>query len=537
MKKLTGQRLELLVFTLITLFNLYPFLALHFFPTLDGASHMSNAKIISQIIVCHNELIRQFFMINPEPVPNWTAHLILSVTGLILPAFLAEKILLLILLAGTPFAFRSLLRTIAPNNIFYAYLIFPFLQSMFFYFGFYNFCIAIIFLLITLTFWVRRVGVMEKPWNLLRLAGLITLTYFSHILAFGALLVIIACYILSSAFYDLAYNKKGLRKSVDGLIRQSIQVVIASALPLLLFFYFFLSRPGSGGIIHLPFQTLLNNLLNMQPLIVFDGIREGKLTYLLFRLIVVFALIALIFRTYKFVRNIIKPKEISESNHTPGFYSGWIFLSIVFLMGLYFTLPDAMGSASYTTYRLGFIAFLLLILWIAASRLYIYTGLVAAVLAIYLNFSLLSMKESKVLELEQIAISCNKASDFVAPNSVLLPIYCMDNWFIGHFVDYIAIDKPMVMLYNYECETGFFPVRTNQEDKPNYYLGNPGVHRRLIKFEHTKGKPFRKINYVFLVGGCNPVNTDNWEKIDHILSTEFVVAYKTVYCTLYQKKN
>lgn len=535
MKKLTGQRLELLIFTLITLFNLYPFIALRFFPTLDGASHMSNASIINQIVIFHNDIIRQFFMINPEPVPNWTTHLILSVTGLILPAFLAEKVLLIVLLAGIPFAFRNLVRTIAPHNYFYAYLIFPFTHSMFFYFGFYNFCIGILFLFITLTFYLRHAGQLNRPWNLFRLGVLILMTWFSHVLVFGVLLILISAYIVTLFINDLLVKKTSLKKAISAISEKIVQLVFASAIPLLMFFYFFLSRKQTSEISYLPFNTLTDNLLLLKPLIVFNGIEEGFLTHRFVQLIALLFIIAGITWIIRLAKkNTTAPA--TDQTASQGIYAAWLLLSIIALLGLYFTLPDALGNASYTTYRLGFVVFILAIAWIAVSHVHLTTGLVAAILVMYINFTLISMKEPKVKELEQIAIACNKAADFVEPNSVVLPIYCMDNWFIGHFVDYIAIDKPMVMLYNYECETGFFPVLNNLRDKPNYYLGNPGLHKYLIRFEKVKGRTFRKIDYVFIVGGCSPENTDNWGKIDLILNSEFRVAYKSDFCTLYGKR-
>ncbi len=536
MKKFTGQRLELLIFTLVTLFNLYPFIALRFFPTLDGASHMSNASIISQIVVYHNELIRQFFMINPEPVPNWTTHMLLSITGLVLPAFLAEKVLLLLLLAGTPFAFRRLVRTIAPNNYFYSYFIFPFTQSMFFYFGFYNFCIAILLFFITLTFWLRHFDRMNLPWNQIRLGGLILITWFSHILVFGALMVVIATYIITFAVHNAFIEKTGFKGAASSLFSNVKRLLLSAFLPLLLFFYFFLSRPSTTDVIFIPFKTLVNNLINIQSLIVFNGETEGSFTRILLLLILVLAVIAFGSWIVKLFLKSRKTAAPVDGKTAPGLLSAWLILSIILLACLYFTLPDAVGEASYTTYRLGFIIMLLAILAIASSPIHLLTGLVAGIAVLYINFSLIHLKQTKVKELEVMAIACNKASDFVKPNSVVLPIYCMDNWFTGHFVDYIAIDKPMVMLYNYECETGFFPVKNNLADKPNYYLGNPGLHKRLIRFEWARGRSFRKIDYVFLVGGCNTGNTDNWEKIEHILGLDFTVAYKTDYCTLYRKK-
>jgi hypothetical protein len=145
-------RAELLIFTVIAIMNMMPFVATRFFPSLDGASHLSNANIISQLIFHNNSLFHQFFMINPEPVPNWTAHLLITLLTLIMPAFLAEKILIALLLIGTPFAFRTLMQTLSPKNTLFSFLIFPFTHSMFFFFGFFNFCMAILFFLITLNY-------------------------------------------------------------------------------------------------------------------------------------------------------------------------------------------------------------------------------------------------------------------------------------------------------------------------------------------------------------------------------------------------
>lgn len=535
MKKLTGQRLELLIFTLVTLFNLYPFVALRFFPTMDGASHLSNANLINQIVLYHNDLIRQFFIINPEPIPNWTTHLILSLGGLFLPAFLSEKILIIILLTGTPFAFRSLIRTIAPGNPFFAYFIFPFTQSMFFYLGFYNFCIGVLFMLISLTFWLRNYQQMNRPLNLVRLAALILITWFSHILLFGVLLLLIGIHLLVTLLNETLINRSDPKTALHNFFSRVGQLLITSAVPLLLFIYFFLSRPETRDLIFLPLPELTANLLQMKPLIVFNATTEGELvSYLMMTIVGTLVIgLVLLLKSLFGKKNSLPLPDAHGSNKTN---AAWLLISMLSLTALYFTLPDAMGNASFTTCRLIFLAFLLAILWIATFPIPQWIVMIAAIIVLYINFSLLNLKKTKVEELEQIAIACNKAADYVTPNSIVLPIFCMDNWFVGHFVDYIAIDKPMVMLYNYECETGYFPVKNNISERPNYFLGNPAIHQRLIRFERNPERPFKKVDYVFIVGGCNSGNTDNWEKIERILALDFTVAYKSDYCTLFMKR-
>jgi hypothetical protein len=534
-KKLTGQRLELLIFTLVTLFNLYPFVALRFFPTLDGASHMSNANLINQIVLYHNDLIRQFFIINPEPIPNWTTHLILSLGGLFLPAFLAEKILIIILLTGTPFAFRSLIRTIAPGNPLFAYFIFPFTQSMFFYLGFYNFCIGVLFLLISLTFWLRNYQQMNHPRNLARLAALILITWFSHILLFGVLLLVIGIHLLATLVHQTLTHRSYAKTALHTFFSGIGHLLLASAVPLLLFIYFFLSRPETRDVIFLPPAELTRNLLQMKPLIVFNAITEGALvSHLMLTVVGLFTVGAVLLLKSFFSRK--KTTGLPDAHGSNKTNAAWLLTSMLSLTALYFILPDAMGNASFTTCRLIFLAFLMAILWLSTFPIPKWIVLIAAIIVLYINFSLLNLKRTKLEELEKIAIACNKAADYVTPNSIVLPMFCMDNWFVGHFVDYIAIDKPMVMLYNYECETGYFPVKNNISKRPNYFLGNPAIHHRLIRFERNQERPFKKIDYVFIVGGCSSGNTDNWEKIERILALDFMVAYKSDYCTLFIKR-
>jgi len=150
------QRAELLIFSVFTIINLLPYVATRFFPSMDGASHLVNSNIINQLVFHRNDLFTQFFQINPEPVPNWSAHLLISVLTLVMPAFLAEKILIILLMTGIPFAFLGLMRSIAPKHTLFSFLVFPFTHSMFLFFGFFNFCVAILLLLITLNFWLRN---------------------------------------------------------------------------------------------------------------------------------------------------------------------------------------------------------------------------------------------------------------------------------------------------------------------------------------------------------------------------------------------
>jgi hypothetical protein len=533
------QRAELLVFTLITIVNILPFISTWFFPSLDGASHLSNSNIINQLVVHNNSLFHQFFKLNPEPVPNWTSHLLISLFTLIMPAFLAEKILILILLAGIPFAFRNLMQTIAPKNYLFSFLIFPFTHSMFFFFGFFNFCMAVLFFLVTLNYWLKN---ESQPWNakkIILLALLVAVTYFSHIVIFGLLLLLIAIHIMTDTVMGLLCRKSDTRTILRNLLKRSIVITAAAIVPLILFAYFFYSRPGTREITRIAREELVKFLVTVRPLISFNPEIEGKHTTILFYLLLILAGIGLVaFAIRLILRFIVKYKADDQGDEgiLPRINFWWLLVSGATLLALYFTLPDAYGTASYTNLRIGFIFFLVAILWISTFRIPWWIGLLAAITGLYVNTLLLRYYAPNIRDLGKLAVSCNKAADFIAPNSLVLPIYCMDNWFTGHFVDYVAVDKPIVMVYNYECQMGYFPVVWNEKDKPNYYLGDPADPSKYINMELTKGRPSLPLDYVFVVGQYDPDKDWFFTTLHKILSENFIRVYEADNCSLYQNK-
>jgi hypothetical protein len=111
----------------------------------------------------------------------------------------------------------------------------------------------------------------------------------------------------------------------------------------------------------------------------------------------------------------------------------------------------------------------------------------------------------------------------------------MDNWFTGHFVDYLAVDNPVVMVYNYECESGYFPVVWNMEKKPNYYLGNPADPARYINFEIIKGRQSIPLDYVFILGRIDPEKDWFFSTLHGILTEQFKCVYEAENCRLYRR--
>jgi len=540
LKSKKWQLAEQVIFTVITIGSMIPLLTTQFFPSLDGASHLSNVNIINQLIFYNNKLFQQFFILNPEPVPNWTSHFLLALLTLVFPAFLAEKILVILLLAGIPLAFRRLLLTISPEKVIYAYLVFPFTHSMFLFFGFFNFCLSILFSLITLNYWLTHEQHGWKLKSMLMLTFLIAVTYFSHVVIFGVLLIAIAARVVVISVNDLIRNEKPWGKTLQAFFTKAVVVTGASLVPLFLFVYFFYSRPGTRQINFIPREELIQYLIRIRPLISFNTDSEGKITIVLFFILSILLLAGTVF----FIVNLIKKPTFKEKIDPEGSpvaaprrsMGPWLASTAVILLMLFFLLPDAYGTASYTNLRLEFALYLVVILWITTFRMPQWIGIAASIGAIYVHVHLLGYYTPIVRDLGKMATACHQAAEKIQTNSLVLPIYVNDNWFTGHFVDYISVDKPVLMVYNYECQTGYFPTLWNRESKPNFYLGSPSNPEACINFEENKGRPSLPLDYVFVVGNYDPAKDAFFSTLHRILQTYYIPVYTTQYCTLYHKK-
>ncbi|MFA5727682.1 MAG: hypothetical protein WC886_08585, partial [Saccharofermentanaceae bacterium] len=411
---------------------------------------------------------------------------------------------------------------------------------MFLFFGFFNFCIAIIFFLLTLNYWLLQEG---KPWTVKKvfnLTLLIAVTYFSHIAIFGVLLIAIATRVVVVFSNALIRKTDSPKKILKGFFTQAAIITTASLAPLILFVYFFYTRPGTRQITYIAREELIKFLVTVRPLISFNTDSEGKITIVLFFLIAALIVTGTVFYVIRrFRSHNDQPDPVNDISPTaPGHrYMGpWLVISSAIILFLYFTLPDAYGTASYTNLRLSYIFYLLIILWISTFRLPDWIGIIALVGGLYVHIHLLGYYAPIVRDLGKMSSSCNKAAEKIAPNSLVLPIYVMDNWFTGHFVEYIGVDKPILLVYNYECQTGYFPVIWNKGTKPNYYLGSPSNPDAYINFEETKGRPSLELNYVFVVGTYDPNKDWFFTTLHKILQKEFTCVYTTEYCSLYHKK-
>jgi len=523
--KLKAALPEHYFFLAITFLNLIPVLVGKFFPTMDGAAHLYNSNIINELVFKGNDGFASFFTINPLPVPNWTGHFILSFFNLFLPAFLAEKILVLFYLTGLPYAFRRLVKTISPDTVLLLYLIFPFTYSFLFLLGFYNFSLALVFLFITLSYWIKNEQTNYSPSKLLTLFLLLTLTYFSHVFVFGILLFLIAAHtVFTSAFLNG-------RLTISGLYKKLKILALASLLPLLLFSWYFLSSyffSTHSGSDKNTFSfagkgELVTWLTTIRPIITYNPTIEEPYTKTIAAVFLVL-LVAAVYVRIKAVKGIFN------------FTDFWLFSAGV-VLALYFTLPDSHGSAGFISIRLGLLFYLLLLVWLATQKIPKVLCLAAVAVVFYCNLSLNYYYSKTIWDLNKVAKSCREVSEHLVPNSLVLPLNYSGNWMMAHFSNYMGTDKPVIILENYECGTRYFPVTWNEASLPNSLLGNVS-HAKFdcLYWETRKENPPRTFDYVFVLGDMDSKTDSCTGAVRDIITEHYDLVFRNEHCKLFEKK-
>lgn len=487
---------------------------------------------MNNLLFGDNASLHHFFSFNTEPIPNWTGHIILSFFNFFLPAFMAEKILLLFYFIALPLSFRNLVKTISPGNYFLCYLIFPFTYSFPFYLGFYNFCLAIVFLFFTLNYWLVNSGRITFP-KAIVLFLLIGATYFSHLFVFGILVFILGLHIVAKSISGLFSDNINYKSVLKDAISKSVILFLTSLLFLALaFLYFYLRPPFHGNNIYISHDELMSWIVNIRPKIALSFV-ESKYTKKLFYLISILFIIAV----FNKINSIDIQKNINFSGRLKLFVRAffvmsdfWLLITFILFL-LYSTLPDSDGVAGYISVRIGLLFFMFLIIWLCAQTFPKWLLIFSLIIILAFNFLLLKPYFTTAADLNRVAIECNNASEFIDANSIVLPVNYSDNWLQLHFSNYLGIDKPMVILENYECALNWVPLKWNAQATIPNVAADINADRLCSRLTSDK-----EIDFIFVLGNLESKSDSGSVKLKNILSDKFDLSYSSANTKLYKNK-
>ena len=421
------------LFIALALLQLVPIWSTHYLPTSDGPEHLYNSWVLHDLVTGRaTPLIRSYFAVDWRPNPNWLGHLVMAILIAIVPPLIAEKILfsaiVLLFLAGAwIFAGAD-----DPRSHTYAFLAFPFAFHQLLMDGFYNFSLSVAFWMIVAGFWWRRRNRPDAR-TIAATAGLLVLCYFSHpmsvALAMGSI----------GLLWLWTLRGRSLRTHAKHLI---------AFLPAtLLLAWFTAQHVGKVLSDRRSLSSLFLFLARGQILFSFDPWQmiAGHALFVIFILIGIASI----------VERRAEARLYTEAK-------AFLLLLVCFLL-LFFWSPSAFAGGTLLTERMA--------LFVMLATLPCFSPGIAqrgriAICAVMSLFAIAAVAYHTVhfRQSDRSIRTFVATMDAIRPDSTVLPLMFDRNaprcymGCVSHAPAYVALQKRLVDLDNYEPATGYFPL-------------------------------------------------------------------------------
>jgi hypothetical protein len=506
--------LPCLLFSILIALNLAPIWMFRYFPSQDGPSHLANARILCDYHNADASALRNYYLLNKRAEPNLAGHLLLAALMKLLPPLGCEKILLSAYVILFPLAWRFLLRSTGGHVDNAQVLIFPFIYALPFINGYYNFDLSLIVLFVLLGYWIRH----RQRFSIANIvtAGLLALMlYFCHIVSMVIALIAIGFFSAWFLLDDLRSkeNAVSLRRSwVDAIVPW---LALAPAMVLTALFFL---RQGTGTLPAAPWKEMIYRLAELDVLASFSRAQRWP-AIALGAMLLVAGVAALVLNRRR--------RWLDPSNA--------LLVLALLCTAIYFVAPNNASGGGKLSFRLSLYGYFFFMLWIAAAaipaRLMRLLGCGAAAISVLMLVS----HARHFRELNGYLDEFTLAGRYVSPNSTLLPVIVSDRgsradgskltWKVRcflHAADYIAAEKNVINLDNYEALTGYFPTLFQPAIDPAKYLAN-GAADILSYPKATAGRG--RIDFVLVW----QVREQMSDKLSQELKNQLAANYERVF--------
>jgi hypothetical protein len=433
-----------------------------------------------------------------------------AVAGLFLPTFLVEKSIILFYIVAFPYSFRFLVRQLSNDSNsarLSSYLIFPFIYCFTFRIGFFNFCVGLPLVFWALGTWIKQREQLNAK-KLIWLTVLTTLVYISHLFNFILLGIILVT--LELQYIIHSKTTKGIAAKLWKPLMIFFPGIILAALFLI----------SNSSFKHAPPQylskgKLMEMLLEMSPVITLN--RDAEIIYI--RVIETALCMLLIVLAYTAIQK--------KKNENKVFHPKWIY-AIGIILILFFTVPDWVASGGLISVRWGLFFFLLLIITIASRELQPkHLVLPVAILLINHIFFIKYHNEQTAI-LNQDAKTLVDAEQYMDDKSVLLPLNYSNNWLHIFSGNYLATQKNIINLDNYEPTQPHFPLIGKKGEHiydlmPKFGKRNPPC----IDINGYETKTHHRIDYITRFYFNGDVTDSCTTLIEKELHTRFEMIYES----------
>lgn len=465
-----------------------------YFLTGDGPCHVYNAKILHDLWKGDNvAFYNRFFSASYDPNPNWLSQLLIAGFMFLFNGVVSEKLFLsvyaLLLIAG----FYKVIKHISGSSSYFITIVFIFVFHYSLAKGFYNFTLGIAFFFWMLWAWMRFLDKRDTR-NTIVFFLFTALTFFSQLLPF--VFGVICCGLLMIS--DSLAKENAKRPPVYEIIRGELILGILIA-PFAALTLWFTNRQGGLGI------QLRHHFYRLIELVQFKFGINGRTREELFTSITGFTIMALFICAVGYR---IRKKEFIHR------YDGLIYSFLVLSFVYIFFPDDFLHRAILITIRTQL--FLLALAGMVIAYILPQQVKNAGGLIIFICFICLSaVRGQMMLHAADAVADLNGVIPYIKPNSlVVLFNYAPSgldrqrhfigdrNYLFSHALDYTGCRKPVIMMDNYEANTGYFPLLWN-------YKCNPYVHLWTSRNNET-GKPDVDIENYSRVSGASIDNIVLW---------------------------
>jgi hypothetical protein len=435
--------------------------AFPYVPTHDGPAHLENARILADYSRPDLDLLARYYRFNRELGANWFGHLILAGLTRLLPLLLVEKVFLSGYAILLPLSVRYAANAVRPGSGFLAVLVFPFLYGFLFHFGFYYFVYSLPLFFFTLGhWWKHREGFTLGQTVSLSLLALALA--FTHLYSLVMASLAIGVLAFSFTLADLT-GRHPPAASSGPAFRSRVLVTLYAFLPsLLLLVGFLLPRHKAWSPASAPPRDRLLSLIRAEPVLSFgaqDGV-EGWLARGVFWLLA--GAVA-----YVLGRRLLRWRWERMDG---------LWLVLLVALALHLHVPDQAASGTRLQERAAVYVFLVLILCLATEPFGKRTGLGLQALGAVLAFALLGRHAVGHATLNADLEEYLSGRPLIEPNRTLLPILVRapgghDPSPLQHAAGYIAAQRGVVDLANYQSATGHYPLLFRPALDPTGWVG------------------------------------------------------------------
>lgn len=172
--------------------------------TVDGPAHLLGARVLADWSGPDGGVYREFYVRDAAPTPNLLTSYLLAALVKAGSLRLAETVVLLACALGLPLALRYAIRGVRPESGWLALAGVPLAFGYLYFYGFYNFCLGLALCLVCAG-WALRHAPAWSPRAVAGLAGLLVLTWFTHLVPFALALLYVGALALAGPRTPRAY--------------------------------------------------------------------------------------------------------------------------------------------------------------------------------------------------------------------------------------------------------------------------------------------------------------------------------------------